>query len=54
MRVAAIVLVALLVLAHPMAAVTVLGAELIVCAVLGCVLVRALRPLSVPSPRRTT
>jgi hypothetical protein len=54
MKAAAIVLVLLLMLAHPAAAVTVLAVELGACAVLGCVIVRAMRPLCVPSPRSTT
>jgi hypothetical protein len=53
-KAALIILCVLLTLAHPAVAIAVLSAELIVCAVLGCVLVRALRPPSVPSPRRTT
>jgi hypothetical protein len=51
MKAAALVLAALLVLAHPAVAVAVLGAELAACAVLTGVIVRALRPLCVPSGR---
>jgi hypothetical protein len=52
-KAAALVLAALLVLAHPAAAVAVLGAELAACAALCCLIVRALRPLSgSPAPRR--
>ncbi len=51
MKAAAIVLAVLLVLAHPAAAVAVLGAELAACAVLTGLIVRALRPLSVPASR---
>lgn len=51
MRAAALVLAALLVLAHPAAAAAVIGAELAACAVLTGVIVRALRPLSVPASR---
>lgn len=53
MKAAALILTALIVLAHPAAVVAVLAAELAVIAVLGCVLVRALRPLSLPRHRRT-
>ena len=54
MKAAAIVLAVLLVLAHPAAAVAVLGAELVACAVFTGLIVRALRPLCVPQgrPRR--
>jgi hypothetical protein len=47
----ALVLAVLLVLAHPAAAVAVLAVELAACAVLTGVIVRALRPLCVPSGR---
>jgi hypothetical protein len=50
-KAAALVLVVLLVLAHPAAAVAILGAELAACAVLTGIIVRALRPLSVPASR---
>ena len=52
MRAAALVLAVLLVVAHPAAAVTVLGAELAACAVLCGLIVRALRPLCVPTGRQ--
>ena len=51
MRAAAIVLAALLVLAHPAAAFAVLAVELAACAVLGCLILRALRPLCLPAGR---
>ena len=51
MKAAAIVLAALLVLAHPAAAVAVLGAELAACAVLAGLIVRALRPICLPADR---
>ena len=51
MKAAAFVLAALLVVAHPVAAVAVLGAELAACAVVCCLIVRALRPLTVPTGR---
>jgi hypothetical protein len=51
MRVAALVLAALLVVAHPAAAVAVLGAEMAACGVLCGLIVRALRPLCVPTGR---
>lgn len=52
MKAAAVVLVALLVLLHPMAAVTVLAVELGAVAVVGCLIIRGLRPLCLPAPRR--
>ena len=51
MKAVAIVLAVLLVVAHPAAAVAVLGAELAACAVLTGLIVRALRPLCVPQER---
>jgi hypothetical protein len=48
-KAAALVLAALLVLAHPAAAVAVLGAEVAACGVLGCLILRALRPLCLPA-----
>jgi hypothetical protein len=51
MRAAALVLAALLVLAHPAAAAVVIGVELAACAVLLGVILRALRPLCVPADR---
>lgn len=54
MRAAAIVLAVLLVLVHPGAAVAVLGAELAACTVLLGLIVRALRPLTVPGRHRRT
>ena len=51
MKAAAIVLAVLLVLAHPAAAVAVLGVELAACAVLAGLILRALRPLCVPAGR---
>ena len=51
MKAAALVLAALLMLAHPAAAVAVLGVELAACAVLAGLIVRALRPLCVPTGR---
>jgi hypothetical protein len=50
-KAAALALGILLVLAHPAAAVAVLGAELAACAVLTGIIVRALRPLCVPRER---
>ena len=51
MKAAALVLAALLVLAHPAAAVAVLAVELAACAALTGLIVRALRPLCVPTGR---
>ena len=51
MKAAAIVLAALLVVAHPAAAVAVLAVELAACAVLTTVIVRALSPLCAPAGR---
>ncbi|MGH3271724.1 MAG: hypothetical protein ACRDN1_22070 [Trebonia sp.] len=51
MKAAAVILAVILVLAHPAAAVAVLGVELAACAVLTGVIVRALRPLCVPADR---
>lgn len=45
MKAAALILAVLLVLAHPAAAVAVVGAELAACGVLGVMICRALRPL---------
>jgi hypothetical protein len=55
-KAAAVAIAALLVLAHPAAAVAVLAVELAACAVLTGVIVRALRPLCVHPyrPRRTS
>jgi hypothetical protein len=50
-KAAALIIAALLVVAHPAAAVAVLAVELAACAVLTGLIVRALRPLSVPSGR---
>ena len=51
MKAAALVLAVLLVVAHPAAAVAVLGVELAACAVFAALICRALRPLCAPSGR---
>ena len=52
MKAAALIIAALLVVAHPAVAVAILGAEQAACAVLTGVIVRALRPLCVPTGRQ--
>jgi hypothetical protein len=47
-KAAALIFFVLLVITHPAAAAAVLGVELVVLTVLGCVLIRALRPLCLP------
>lgn len=53
MKAAALILAVLVVIAHPLAAVAVVGAELVVCAALGWRIRRALRFRSCPHLRRT-